>query len=76
MGHIRRLERGALLLICSSLFGSIPTGFLIVTLPIYLDRVGLHPELIANVGALAGIPGTANSVTRGKSRWRRGGRDR
>src|SRR5438270_13492933 len=51
----RQIEPGAWLLIGSSFFGSIPIGFLIVALPIYLDHVGLHPELIGTLFTISGI---------------------
>src|SRR5437879_2710047 len=51
----RQVQPGAWLLIASSLLGSIPIGFLIVALPIYLDHVGLHPELIGTLFTISGI---------------------
>jgi MFS family permease len=43
----------------STFLANVPAGFVIVALPIYLDRVGLHPELI---GTLFTISGLASSV--------------
>src|SRR5579884_1026294 len=51
----RQTEPGAWRLILSSLLGSIPVGFLIVALPIYLDHIGLHPELIGTLFTISGI---------------------
>lgn len=51
----RRVEPSAWLLIGSSFFGSIPVAFLIVTLPIYLHRIGLHPELIGTLFTISGL---------------------
>lgn len=52
-------EPGAWLLIASSFFANIPAGFLIVALPIYLNRIGLHPEVI---GVLFTISGLASAL--------------
>lgn len=59
MRYRGRTEPGAWLLIASSFLVNIPSGFLLVALPIYLNRIGLHPELI---GVLFTISGLASSV--------------
>src|SRR5919202_6130507 len=51
----RQTELGAWLLIFSQLIAAIPMGFLIVALPIYLDHIGLHPELIGTLFTISGI---------------------
>ena len=58
-------EPGAWLLIASSFFANIPAGFLIVALPIYLDRIGLHPELIGVLFTISGLASAALMVVFG-----------
>jgi MFS family permease len=53
------VEIGAWLLIASAFLASIPSGFLIVSLPIYLDRVGLHPEAIGVLFTISGLASAA-----------------
>lgn len=55
MRLLRGAEPGAWLLIVSSFLANIPAGFLIVALPIYLDRIGLHPELIGVLFTISGL---------------------
>ena len=64
--HIwRKTDSGAWLLISSQLLAAIPMGFLIVALPIYLDHIGLHPELIGTLFTISGIASAALLVVFG-----------
>lgn len=59
MGLGRRAEMDAWLLIASSFLANVPAGFLLVALPIYLDRIGLHPELIGVLFTVSGLASAA-----------------
>ena len=48
-------SRDVVLLLSSMVLSSVPVGYLLVVLPLYLNRAGLEPSLIGLLYSLSGL---------------------